>query len=113
VALAGRVTREAAAQEAWRIIDAELAAFAERDAARRAVPAVVALRRHVEQLRAEALAESRGDAEAATRLLASRLLHAPSEVLRELAGAAPDEAETMETLLRRLFRLGGDEETME
>jgi glutamyl-tRNA reductase len=74
---------------------------------------LVALRRHVEQLRAEALAESRGDAEAATRLLTSRLLHAPSEVLRELAGAAPDEAETMETLLRRLFRLGGDEETME
>ena len=113
VALAGRVTREAAAQEAWRIVDDELAAFAERDAARRAVPAVVALRRHVEQLRAEALAESRGDAEAATRLLASRLLHAPSEVLRELAGAAPDEAESMEALLRRLFRLGGDEETME
>src|SRR5579883_2275770 len=112
-ALAGRVTREAAAQEAWRIIDAELAAFAERGAARRAVPAVVALRGHVERLRAQALAESRGDAEAATRLLASRLLHAPSEVLRELAAAAPDEAESMEALLRRLFRLGGDEETME
>lgn len=109
-ALAGRAMREAASAEAWRIVDAELAAFAERRAARRAVPAVVALRRHVETLRRQALDEAGGDAEAATRLLANRLLHDPSEVLRELAGASPGDVAAIEDLLRRLFRLGGEGE---
>ncbi len=109
-ALAGRATREAASAEAWRILEAELEDFIARRAARRAVPAVVALRAHVEALRREALAEAGGDAEAATRLLANRLLHDPSEVLRALTAAMPDEAETMEKLLRRLFRLDEGEE---
>jgi glutamyl-tRNA reductase len=105
--LAGRAVREAASAEAWRILDAELAAFGARRASRRAVPAVVALRAHVEALRRHALEEAGGDAEAATRLLANRLLHAPSEVLRELADASPGETAAIEDLLRRLFRLGG------
>jgi glutamyl-tRNA reductase len=75
------------------------------------VPAVVALRRYVERLREEALAEG-GDAEAITRRLINRLLHDPSEVLRQLAGAEADAA-AMEKMLRRLFRLGGDEERSE
>jgi glutamyl-tRNA reductase len=112
-ALAGRATREAASAEAWRIIDAELAGFAERRAERRAVPAIVALRGHVEALRQQALAESGGDAEAATRLLVNRLLHDPSEVLRELGGAAPSEIDAIEELMRRLFRLGGAQEKNE
>jgi glutamyl-tRNA reductase len=112
-ALAGKATREAAAAEAWRILEAELAGFAARRVQRRAVPAVVALRAHVEALRQRALAEAGGDAEAATRLLANRLLHDPSEVLRELTGAMPREAEAMADLLRRLFRLSGDEEKTE
>jgi glutamyl-tRNA reductase len=112
-ALAGKATREAASAEAWRILEAELAGFAERRARRRAVPAVVALRAHVEALRQQALAEAAGDAEAATRLLANRLLHDPSQVLRELMGAMPREAEAMADLLRRLFRLRGDEEKAE
>jgi len=112
-ALAGRAVREAASAEAWRILDAELAGFAERRAARRAVPAVVALRRHVDALRRQALDEAKGDAEAATRLLANRLLHDPSEVLRELAGASPGEIAAIEDLLRRLFRLGETEEKTE
>ncbi len=112
-ALAGRATREAASAEAWRILDAELADFAARRAARRAVPAVVALRGHVEALRREALAEAGGDAESATRLLANRLLHDPSEVLRALTAAMPGEAEAMERLLRRLFRLDDGEERSE
>jgi len=105
-ALAGRATRAAASAEAWRIIEEELVGFARRRAERRAVPAISALRAHVEALRRQALAESGGDGEAATRLLASRLLHAPSEVLREMMAAVPEEAEVMEELLRRLFRLG-------
>ncbi len=112
-ALTGRATREAASAEAWRILEAELDGFARRLAQRRAMPAVVALREHVETLRRQALAEAGGDAEAATRLLANRLLHAPSEVLRERMAAVPGEAEAMEALLRRLFRLEGDEERIE
>ena len=108
-ALAGRAERASAAKAAWAIIDAELEAHASRAAARRAVPAVVALRRHVERLRDEALAEG-GDADAVTRRLINRLLHDPSEVLRQLAGAETDTA-AMEQMLRRLFRLGGDERT--
>jgi glutamyl-tRNA reductase len=71
----------------------------------------VALRRHVEALRQDALAEAKGDAEAATRLLMGRLLHAPSEVLRDMAGAAAaEEVAGVEDMLRRLFRLGAVEE---
>jgi glutamyl-tRNA reductase len=106
-ALAGRAERQAASSAAWAIVDAELAAHAEREASRRAVPAVVALRRHVDRLRDEALAEG-GDAAAVTRRLVNRLLHDPSEVLRQLAGAEAD-TNTMERLIRRLFRLGNDE----
>jgi glutamyl-tRNA reductase len=109
VALAGRATREAASREAWQIIDAELAAFAARCAERRAVPAVVALRQYVERLRQQALEEAGGDAEAATRLLANRLLHDPSERLRALMSEAPEEAASVEALLRRLFPLAGGE----
>ncbi len=112
-ALAGRATREAASAEAWRILEAELDDFARRRAERRAAPAVVALRAHVEALRRQALAEAGGDAEAATRLLVNRLLHAPSEVLRERMAAMPGEAEAMEALLRRLFRLEEGEERIE
>jgi glutamyl-tRNA reductase len=112
VALAGRATREAASREAWQIIDDELAAFTTRRAERRAVPAVVALRQYVERLRQQALDEAGGDAEAATRLLANRLLHDPSERLRALMSAAPKEASAVEALLRRLFPLeSGEEDT--
>jgi len=111
VALAGRAEREAAAAAAWAIVDAELAAHQTRGAARRAVPAVVALRRHVERLRDDALAEG-GDVEAVTRRLVNRLLHDPSEALRKLAGGEADVAR-MEELLRRLFRLGHEEERKE
>ena len=82
--------------------------FAARAASRRAVPAVVALRRRVERLREEALAEG-GDAETVTRRLVNRLLHDPSEVLRQLAGEEAD-VTTSERLLRRLFRLGSEDE---
>ena len=109
-AMAGRATRAAAASEAWRIIDDELEAFERRRAERRAVPAVVALRHHFERIRAEVAAEVGNDVEAATRLLVNRLLHDPSEVLRESAGRVATDTAALETLLCRLFRLGGDEE---
>ncbi len=108
-ALAGRTNRAAAAEAAWRIVEDELREFAARRAARAAVPAVVALRRHFEQVRDEVMAERGLDAEAATRILVARLLHAPSEALRDLAGAG-DDAARMEEFVRRLFRLGSGHE---
>jgi glutamyl-tRNA reductase len=108
-ALDGRAGREAEAAGARRIVAAELASFARRSGARRAAPAIVALRAHVERLRRAVLAEAGGDAETATRLLMNRLLHDPSEVLRDLAADAPD-ANRVEMLLRRLFRLGDEGE---
>ena len=108
-AMAGRAKRQEAAAAAWRIVDEELASFRAKSAARRAVPAVVALRRHFEALRAEVMAERGLDADAATRLLVNRLLHAPSEALRDVAGRDGDAA-AIEALLRRLFRLADEED---
>jgi glutamyl-tRNA reductase len=108
-AIAGRARREEAVAAAWRVVDDELAGFRARHAARRAVPAVVALRRHFETLRAEVMTERGLDADAATRLLVNRLLHAPSEVLRDLAVRDGDAA-AVEALLCRLFRLDDEED---
>jgi glutamyl-tRNA reductase len=106
-ALAGRASRAAAAEAAWRIVEEELQAYRAKSAARGAVPAVVALRRHFEALREDVMAERGLDADAATRLLVNRLLHAPSEALRDLAAGGDDPARA-EELLRLLFRLGED-----
>jgi glutamyl-tRNA reductase len=108
-ALTGRANRAAAADAAWRIVAEELAGFAARRAARAAVPAVVALRRHFEKVRDEVMRDRSLDAETATRLLVARLLHAPSQALRALAGEGGDAARA-EELLRRLFRLGAEDE---
>ena len=116
VAMGGRADREAEAQAAWRIIDAEVEDFLRGRAERGAVPALNLLRDHFEDSRAEVLASAGHDADEATRLLVNRLLHVPSQVLKEQAagqGREQEEAEwrTMERMVRRLFRLdGGDTE---
>jgi glutamyl-tRNA reductase len=102
VAQEGRAKREAAALAAWRVVDEELDAYARREVGREAVPAVTALRRHAEGLRAEVLASGKLDASAATRLLINRLLHAPTQVLRE-AAQDPAERAALERSLERLF----------
>lgn len=104
VALEGRATREAAARAAWGIIEAEVSAFLKGRAARAAVPAIVALRQRFEETREAVLAEAGGDAGVATRLLVNRLLHAPSEAMKDIA-AEGAEWQAMEKTLRRLFRL--------
>ncbi|MFQ5954773.1 MAG: glutamyl-tRNA reductase [Kiloniellales bacterium] len=112
VALAGRVSREAAAEAAWSIIDEEVAAWRDGQAERGAVPAITALRRHFEAVRTEVLAGAKdADAAQATRLLIGRLLHRPTEVLRRRATRRqPGEAADTERLLRRLFGLDGEED---
>lgn len=104
---AGRTEREAARAAAWAIIDVELADLAVGRAGRRVVSAVVALRRHIERLREEALAKG-GDAPEVIRRLVNRLLHDPSEVLRQQVGTTDDVA-VMEKFLCRLFRLSREE----
>ncbi|MFI4987118.1 MAG: glutamyl-tRNA reductase [Alphaproteobacteria bacterium] len=107
-ALAGQASRMASAEEAWRILDDELARFLRARAEREAVPTLTALRRRLEVLRAEVLAEAgNADAAEATRRLVNRLLHDPSEALRALAADETSAARRAlaERLIRRLFRL--------
>ncbi len=108
VAMEGRAGRELAARAAWEIVDGEVAAFTKNQLARTAVPAIVALRERVERERQAALLEAHGDADKATRLLAHRLLHDPSEVMKDIAAlgeSGHEDWELTERVLRRLFRL--------
>jgi len=112
LAVEGQSSRAAAADPAWAIVEAEVAAFAAGAAVRQAVPAVVALRRHFERVRDQVVAENPGaDAPTVARLLVNRLLHAPSAVLRELAADATvdggGELMAIERLLTRLFGSAG------
>lgn len=108
VAMEGRATREAAARTAWGILDDELSGFLKGRAARAAVPAIVSLRNRFETVREQVLREAGGDADKATRLLIHRLLHDPSEVMKDIAGlgdAGRADWDLTENTLRRLFRL--------
>jgi glutamyl-tRNA reductase len=113
VALEGRAGRESEAVAARAIVDEETTALLRGVAERTAVPSLIALRRHFEEARAEALKAAGGDAEEATRLLINRLLHDPSEAMRRVAASslhaadAEAEWEQLESVLRRLFRLDG------
>ncbi len=102
VAMQGRAERAAAAVGGWAVVDAAVADFLRSRAERAAVPALVALRRHFEAARVEALALG-GDAAGVTNRLINRLLHEPSQALREIAAA---DREAAERLLRRLYQLG-------
>lgn len=102
VAREGRAKRDEAAAAAWMILRASVADHLRAAAAREAVPAIASLRAHFETTRARLLAEQPNlSAEDATRLLINRLLHAPSEALRDLAA----KGESPENLLGRLFGL--------
>lgn len=105
VVMEGRASREQEAQDAARIVEEELQAFLRDRAERAAVPALSELRAHFEDARGRALAEAGGDAEKATRLLVNRLLHGPSEALRDEAATGAGAAAT--DVIRRLFGLSG------
>ncbi|MGH6663074.1 MAG: glutamyl-tRNA reductase [Rhodospirillales bacterium] len=104
VAMEGRATREQEAAGALAIVDEEVEAFLRDRDERAAVPALNELRGHFENVRSEVLAEAGDDAERATRLLVNRLLHAPSETMRQAAAEEGDWPKA-EALIRRLFRL--------
>jgi glutamyl-tRNA reductase len=115
ISAGGREGREKAAAAARAILDQELARHSRAEASRRAAPAVVALRRHFEQARAEVLARGAAlDVDTATRLLINRLLHEPSTALKALsteAAHSPEERRRIERTLLKLFgierRYGG------
>ena len=104
----GRALRETEAEAGRTIVAAEVVAFQASRAGRAAVPAVKLLRKHVEQVRAEVLAEAGDDAEKATHLMLSRLLHHPSVMLRHAASGAPGELEALDRAIRKLFQLDDD-----
>ena len=111
VALQGRTIRNVSANSAWEIVDQEVAKWRRSQAGRSAVPAIVVLREHFEMTRIALLAEEPTvDAAEATRLLINRLLHQPSQVMREIAetesGNQANYTATVEQLVRRLFNLG-------
>ncbi|MDJ0893775.1 MAG: glutamyl-tRNA reductase [Alphaproteobacteria bacterium] len=106
VALEGRADRQTAADDAHRIIAAEVASYCRGQAERSAVPTLTMLRAHFEAVRSEVLRDAGKDADRATQLLINRLLHDPQTVLRDLAATEGDaEAVAAHRLLRRLFRL--------
>ena len=106
VALEGQSSRVAEAESAARIVDREVEVFLRGRAERTAVPALNELRGHFEKVRSEVLAEAGADAEKATRLLINRLLHGPSEAMRE-AAAEDSGWRAAEDVIRRLFGLAG------
>jgi glutamyl-tRNA reductase len=117
IAVQGQAERAAAAARGWAIVAEEVARFRREQAARDAVPTVVALRRHFETMRAEILAQGPSDdAATATRRLINRLLHDPSELLRRAAAGGGEmtmKAAALEQALRQMFRLADGEATDE
>jgi len=109
VVMDGRATRESEAEIAGTIVDAEVDSFLLGRAERGAVPALGDLRGHFEDVRQQVLSEAGDDAEKATRLLVNRLLHNPSEAMRADAASGGGWA-AAETMIRRLFGLGGKDE---
>jgi len=104
VVMNGRASRESEAAKASNIVDAEVEAFLRGRAERVAVPALGDLRGHFESVREGVLKEAGGDADKATRLLINRLLHTPSEAMRDEAAEGGGWT-AAEDIIRRLFGL--------
>ena len=114
--MAGRASRTAAAGPARAIVEEEIAGFLRHAAERAAVPAIIALRRHFEMARQQALRQAGGDAQRATELLVNRLLHDPTSALRRVAvqdGRGSLSREEVERLLTLLFRLDEGETSVD
>jgi glutamyl-tRNA reductase len=115
VILEGQGNREAAAVDANRILDDEIARYLSMERSKQAAPVITALREQGEAMRAEVLAQARrrlaGGAdqdevlEYATAALMKKLLHTPSVRLRE-AGEASDEGTI--AVARGLFGVDDD-----
>jgi len=113
IARSNRAARDAAAQEAWEIVERHADAFMN-DAAERVVGSEVSdMRSYFEKMREDILAEDRSlDAEEATRRLINRLLHQPSEALRAAARDSEDDNMIAEAA-RRLFAMDDNDRSGE
>jgi len=111
VAVEGLVGRDAESRAAAAIIEQEVERFCGVQAGRAASPLVTALRDHFEDTRRDVLDNASIDTTSATRLLVNRLLHGPSEVLRQMATMRDPSLPEAERLLARLFgvKAGGGE----
>ena len=97
--------RDAAAKQAWNVVEQHVGVFLDANAERGAGREVADLRTYFEYVRTDILADF-GDMDAVevTRRLVNRLLHAPSEALRaEARTGAGDKA--IANAVRRLFAL--------
>lgn len=113
IARSNRAARDAAAQEAWEIVERHTDTFMDAAAERVAGPEVTDIRSYFEQVREDLLAEDESlDAEEATRRLINRLLHQPSEVLRAAARDNEDD-NTIAEVARRLFALDDNDRSVE
>jgi glutamyl-tRNA reductase len=108
VATEGRAGRGEEAVLAARIICEEVEMFFKARAGREAGAAVSALRQHFEDIREAVVTDNPVDVDAATRLLVNRLLHIPSETLREVAERNSADLPNFEAAIIRLFRLKDD-----
>ena len=105
VALEGLTSREAESEAAKVLIEEAVADYLKDHVSRDAVPVLKQLRRHFEATQQNVLDDHSNDAARATELLVSKLLHRPSEVLREMAVNGKTEIKDAERLLRALFNL--------
>ena len=105
VALEGLTSREAESEAAKVLIEEAVADYLKDHVSRDAVPVLKQLRRHFEATQQTVLDDHSDDAARATELLVSKLLHRPSEVLREMAVNGKTEIKDAERLLRALFNL--------
>lgn len=108
VALEGVAGRDAETISASVIVEEEVSRYVEEQAGRDISPVITALREHFETIRQDVLADEPGDATAATRLLIRRLLHGPSDVLRQLSKDSGDALRDTEVLLHKLFGMTPD-----
>ena len=113
--------REEAVEAADTIIEEEMAAFRERQEARRVVPTLVSLRERVEAIRRSELARTRalfGELtpeqeqvlELVTQSLVNKILHTPFTELKQ-AAARPDRSQFLGAV-RSIFRLEEDPATL-
>ncbi len=109
IALTGQEKRSHAAIDARLIVADEVASFILAEGYRAAAPMVTALRHIFEAHRQDILASNPTmTADEATRLLVNRLLHGPSQALRELAADDRDRGPLDGDLIARLFGLAID-----
>lgn len=103
IAVEGLVGRDAETRGAMDIIEEEVDRFCNAQAGRAVSPLVSALRNHFEDTRRDILAAGSNDPASATHLLVSRLLHEPSQVLREMSTVNDPSLPEAERLIARLF----------